>query len=131
MVALIIWILRQYVVHHTKLMKGNDGISYLTATNFDSDNALHFEIKKPMTLIKIQNLINKEYNLADTLYAAKVIGKFEYINASNQNRVLNQIFLKKWSKHHLHDFTSFDRIMQKSVRIGKNLQESERFYKIL
>ena len=48
---------------NAKLMKGNDGISYLTATNFDSDNALHFEIKKPMTLIKIQNLINKEVKI--------------------------------------------------------------------
>lgn len=90
---------------NAKLMKGNDGISYLTATDFDSDNAFHFEIKKPMTLIKIQNLINEEYNLADTLYAAKVIGKFEYITASNQNRVLNQILLKKWAKNHQHDFT--------------------------
>ena len=73
---------------NASLMKGNDGISYLTATDFNIDNALHFEVTKPMTLVKIQKLINKEYNLADTLYAVKVIGKFEYINARNEDRIL-------------------------------------------
>ena len=93
---------------NAKIMKPNDGISYLTATHFNTNQALEFQIKKPMTLQQIQELILKKYHLKNSLYASKIIGKFQYVHARNEDRVFHKVPLNQWLKNHQHEFSLAD-----------------------
>jgi acetolactate decarboxylase len=86
-------------------MKKKDGLSYMTAINFNPKKSLSFRVDKEISITDLQKLILEKTANNQIMYAVKITGEFTSVLARSEDRDMDsQTPLVKWMKTHQHKF---------------------------